>query len=107
MLPEAGRDVVTIALRGDLSEQTLNELREALVRAECCDVVILDLTEVDYVDSTTLTAFVKLRSRMLEGGRQGTVRIAGPTISVRRILEICHLDKLFEIYESIDQAQAV
>jgi anti-sigma B factor antagonist len=106
MLPEAGREVVTIALRGDLSVQTLTELRDELAQAEGCDVVVLDLSAVRYVDSTTLTAFVKLRSRMLEGGRSGTVRIAGPTSSVRRIFEICHLDKLFEIYESAAEAQS-
>ena len=105
MLRESGPEVVTITLHGDLSVQTLSELRSALERAECCDVVILDLALVGYVDSTTLTAFVKLRSRMLDGGRQGTVRIAGPTANVRRIFEICHLDKLFEIYESVDAAR--
>ena len=97
---------VTIALRGDLSVQTLAELREALSRAECCDVVILDLSEVNYVDSTTLTAFVKLRSKMLGGGRAGTVRIAAPTTSVRRVLEICHLDKLFQLYDTLEEATA-
>jgi anti-sigma B factor antagonist len=106
MLPTAGRDVVTIVLRGDLSVQTLSELRETLAQAECCDVVVLDLSAVDYVDSTTLTAFVKLRSRMLDGGRSGTVRIAQPALKVRRIFEICHLDKLFEIYDSIEEAQS-
>lgn len=105
MLPHSDPDVVTIALRGDLSVQTLAELRAALETAESCDVVILDLTGVDYVDSTTLTAFVKLRSRMLQGGRLGNVRIAAPTTSVRRIFEICHLDKLFGIYESLADAQ--
>ena len=105
MLPVAGHEVVTITFSGDLSVQTLAELREKLARAESCDVVILDLSAVNYVDSTTLTAFVKLRSRMLGSGRSGTVRIAQPALSVRRILEICHLDKLFEIYDSIEEAQ--
>lgn len=107
MLPTAGRDVVTIVLSGDLSVQTLSELREELVRAECCDVVVLDLSGVDYVDSTTLTAFVKLRGRMRDGGRTGTVRIARPAANVRRIFEICHLDKLFEIYDSVEEAQNI
>lgn len=103
--PVEGREVVTIVLRGNLSVQTLSELRETLARAECCDVAVLDLSAVDYVDSTTLTAFVKLRGRMLSGGRSGTVRIAQPATNVRRIFEICHLDKLFEIYDSIEDAQ--
>lgn len=103
--PVEGRQVITIVLRGDLSVQTLSELRETLAHAEGCDVVVLDLSAVNYVDSTTLTAFVKLRGRMLEGGRAGTVRIAQPVTSVRRIFEICHLDKLFEIYDSIEDAQ--
>jgi anti-anti-sigma factor len=96
---------VTVTLRGDLSVQTLNDLRDALAEAEAFDVVVLDLGAVDYVDSTTLTAFLKLRNRMLGAGRLGTIRIAQPTASVRRIFEICHLDKLFEVYESLDAAQ--
>jgi anti-sigma B factor antagonist len=105
---EAGRETstVVIALKGDLSVQTLASLREVLAHAEACDVVILDLREVDYVDSTTLTAFVKLRSSMLGGGRAGTVRIAAPTNNVRRIFEICHLDKLFEVYDTLEEAHA-
>lgn len=103
--PAEGREVVTIVLRGDLSVQTLSELRETLAHAECCDVAILDLSGVDYVDSTTLTAFVKLRGRMLSGGRSGTLRIAQPALNVRRIFEICHLDKLFEIYDSVEDAR--
>lgn len=104
--PAEGRQVVTIVLRGDLSVQTLSDLRKTLAEAEGCDVVVLDLSAVNYVDSTTLTAFVQLRGRMLEGGRAGTVRIAQPAMSVRRIFEICHLDKLFEIYDSIEEAQS-
>lgn len=103
---DPGARVVTIALKGDLSVRTLAELRDTLQQAECCDVVILDLREVNYVDSTTLTAFVKLRSRMLGSGRAGTVRIAAPTTSVRRIFEICHLDKLFQVYETLEEASA-
>jgi len=95
---------VTIALKGDLSVQTLAELRESLAQADGCDVVILDLREVDYVDSTTLTAFVKLRERLGGGGRAGVVRIAAPTSSVRRIFEICHLDKLFQLYDTLEEA---
>jgi anti-sigma B factor antagonist len=111
MLPAAPEPVergqmVTIVLSGDLSVQTLSELREKLAQAESCDVAVLDLSAVNYVDSTTLTAFVKMRGRMLSGGRSGTVRIARPAVNVRRIFEICHLDKLFEIYDSIEEAQS-
>ena len=98
--------IVTIVLRGDLSVHTLTELHATLEAAEGCDVVVLDLSAVDYVDSTTLTAFVKLRSRMRGAGRTGRVRIAQPSTSVRRIFEICHLDKLFELYENLADAQS-
>jgi anti-sigma B factor antagonist len=99
-----GREVATIALFGDLSAQRLDELRRTLAQAESADVAVLDVSAVEYVDSTVLTAFVLLHRRMREAGRLGTVRIAAPNDSVRRILEICHLDKLFEIYKSLGEA---
>ena len=106
MTPELDREptVMTIAFPGDLAAQRLEDLRAALAGAESSDIVVLDLCAARYVDSTALTAFVLLRNRMLKSGRLGTIRIAAPSSSVRRIFEVCHLDKLFKLYDSVSEA---
>ncbi|HVA33899.1 MAG TPA: STAS domain-containing protein [Candidatus Baltobacteraceae bacterium] len=106
MTPELDREptVVTIAFSGDLAAHSLEDLRAALADAESSDIVVLDLCAADYIDSTALTAFVLLRNRMLKCGRLGTIRIVAPSASVRRIFEVCHLDKLFKLYGSVPEA---
>jgi len=42
---------------------------------------------------------------MHENGTAAVLRIAGASESVRRILQICGLDKTFEIYASLAEAQ--
>ncbi len=64
--------------------------------------LIVDFTEVDQVDSAVLSA-------LLLGQRQmrivdGELRLAGLNDSIRKLLELTQLDRMFPIYDSVEEA---
>jgi anti-sigma B factor antagonist len=64
--------------------------------------VVLDLTEVEFIDSTGLTVLLNgLRSITLRGGRLA-LALSNPT--VLRLFEITRMDSTFDIAPTLDEA---
>ncbi len=64
--------------------------------------MIIDLSQVVYVDSSGLGALIALqREARLNGG---ALVIIGATEQIRRTMKITHLDKLFEFYDTLEEA---
>lgn len=57
--------------------------------------IILDLSEVNYADSSGLSAL--LRGNSICEGSQGLFVVFGVTPHVRKLIEITHLDRVFHI----------
>lgn len=87
-----------VQLSGDVDIAVKDELRarldEAAARSKDVDI---DLSRVDYADSTALGLFIALRNTLREKG--GTVRLLSPTPRVRKLLTYAGLDRAFEIVE--------
>lgn len=98
-------DATVVALRGELDLYNVEDVRTALHDAVEGGKrrVIVDLGEVEFVDSTTLGAFVEAR-RMLQDRR--SFLLAAPGRDVRRTLEVSGLDRHFTLYDSVDAALA-
>ncbi|HET54627.1 MAG TPA: anti-sigma factor antagonist [Ignavibacteria bacterium] len=64
--------------------------------------LIFDLSEVDYCDSSGLSAIL-LAYRILQSN-EGSIRIASPTKNVKSLIEISQLDRILPIFETVDQA---
>jgi anti-sigma B factor antagonist len=96
-LAERGDDLV-LSLAGELDLADAPALREALRRAveRSPKRLVVDLTEVTFVDSTILGALVEARSAL--GG--DAFALAAPGLEVRRALEISGLDRHFTIESS-------
>lgn len=62
----------------------------------------IDLSQLTLIDSTGLAAMINLvtRSRL----SSGRVVLVAPSAFVRGILEVTHLDRWFEVFETMDQA---
>jgi anti-sigma B factor antagonist len=90
-----GRSVV--ALTGELDLATAPELRERLgvLSEQGQNEVTLDLTHLDFVDSTGLSVFVMAFNRAQAGG--GSLMIRNPSLPVMRIFEITGLTSVFTI----------
>jgi len=64
--------------------------------------VVVDLTGVDFLDSAGVGVLVGLfKNSRLRGGR---ARFCGVTPGVRSVLELIQLDRIFEIYDDVEEA---
>ena len=102
---DAARDIATVTLVGEWDLSRQSELRTILERAEGLDPVIVDLTQVHYMDSTMireLIAFVKTRNGL------GPPRIVAPSNGrPAKLFRLASLDDYFDIYETIGAAAIV
>jgi anti-sigma B factor antagonist len=66
------------------------------------DRVVLDLSKVNFMDSTGLGAMLScLRSMKAKGG---TMSVAHLTPEVRRLFDLVMMDRVFEIHPDVDSA---
>lgn len=64
--------------------------------------LIIDLSEVEYCDSSGLSAIL-LAFRILQAN-DGFIRLASPTKNVRTLIEISQLDRVLKICDSVNEA---
>jgi anti-anti-sigma factor len=95
-----------VKLDGDLDFSRKSQIDELLAQADNSDIAIVDLSNASYIDSSCLSSLALQKKRMRQNGTAGILRIAGASESLKRIFEICGLDKTFELYASLDQAQS-
>ncbi len=66
--------------------------------------IVLDLGELKFIDSAGLGAMI---SAMVSVGRkEGALKLVAPGGDVYRIMKGMHLDKVFQLYETVDEAEA-
>lgn len=91
---EVLRDVV--ALHGELdlaSVPTMDAVIDLIATA--ASPVVLDLTDLAFVDSTGLTRFVRLHRQLRDHG--GTLVLRHPQPRVRRVLAVSGLDTVLPV----------
>ena len=91
-------------VRGEIDMATAPALLGALaepVRAQQCRVVV-DLTDVTFMDSTGLNVLVLARGWANAGS--GEVRLVGACRMVRKILHITGLDEIFPVHSTIEES---
>lgn len=90
-----GLAVIRLAGRFDFNAH--RDFRDAIdtALASPATVVTVDLTEVDYLDSSALGMLLMLRDRAKGAARE--VKLAGCRDTVKQILDIANFGKLFSI----------
>ena len=98
-------DAVVVRLAGELDLYNADVVREALLEAAepSPERLIVDLSDVLFMDSTILGVLVESRSKL--ANRRGFLLVA-PGVETRRALEISGLDKHFGMHASLDEALA-
>jgi anti-sigma B factor antagonist len=88
-----------VKLEGSCDLATAPRLRQALHGLTPPDVdnVVLDVSELEFIDSTGLGVVLGAMRRLREGG--GSLSIAGAQGIVRRVLEITDLDKVIPLVD--------
>lgn len=87
-----------VELAGDVDIAVKDELRARLdAAAEQADTIDIDLSKVNYADSTALGLIIALQKRLRQRG--GTVRLVAPSERMRKLLNYAGLERSFEILE--------
>lgn len=94
---------MVVSLTGELDLYNAEAVRTALL--ECCadepGVLVVDLEQVTFIDSTALGVLIEARSRMSD---RGGFRLAAPGLETRRALEVSGLDRHFSVHDTVDAA---
>jgi anti-anti-sigma factor len=97
-------DLVQISLRGELDLSTVGRVQDELQRVEGNGppVLVLDLSQLTFLDSTGLRCVVRADERAREAGRRFVI-VKGPE-AVQRVFSITRLDERLDL---VDDASGV
>lgn len=101
---ESVGDAIVVVLAGELDLYNADQVRAALESAisERPGILVIDLSQVEFIDSTALGVFVEARSKAGEG----TLKIAAPQLAARRALKVSGLDRHLPVHDSVEAALA-
>lgn len=93
-----------LEITGDLDHATAPELRQVVDRLTLADgqLLVLDLTGLQFVDSSGITALLAARNLAMEQG--GDMALAAVPANTARILRIVGLDRVFTLYPDTSTA---
>jgi anti-sigma B factor antagonist len=96
--------VAVVTAAGEVDVAGAVPLREALVQAEELGAsrIVLDLTDVGFLDSTGLGILVGTLRRLREV--DGELYLVVTNLRLLRVLNVTHLDQVFEVSASVTQA---
>jgi anti-sigma B factor antagonist len=97
-------EVGVVTLEGEIDIYSSPQFKEVLLKGieEGANHVIIDLTDVTFIDSTALGVLVSGAKRVRP--RNGSLDIICVDENIIRILEITGLDRIFGIYQSRAEA---
>ncbi|GAA2364214.1 STAS domain-containing protein [Dactylosporangium salmoneum] len=93
-----------VAASGELDVATAPELRAYLHKLidDGASTLVVDLSDVGFLDSTTLGVLISVHKRLAEAG--GLVELVIPHARLLRIFQITGLDRVFAIRSSLTEA---
>jgi len=93
-----------ICLRGPLTLENVPLFQNAIRREENCPVVIVDLTDVPYIDSSGLGSLVSAYVTRHKATRR--IALSGVNERVLKLFETTRVESLFLIFPTLDDAVA-
>ena len=94
-----------VALSGDVDLQTSPIVRQGLLEClESHDKVLVDMSQVNYIDSSGVASLVEAFQVSRKKGSFFALAHVSP--AAMRVLNLARLDKVFSIFESVEDALA-
>ena len=99
------KDLPIIGLEGEVDVYTAPQLKQQMIvlLEKGAREIVVDLTKVDYLDSTALGVLIGGLKRLREV--EGNLMLICPSARIRRVFEITGLDKIFDIHNSEGDAR--
>lgn len=97
-------DIAIYNVKGDIDINSSPEVRKVFDRIvnEKMTKIVINLTGVPYIDSSGLATLVEMLKRTRTYG--GKIKLSNLTAKVKSLFEITKLEKLFEIYDTEEEA---
>ena len=89
-----------LTLTGQIDISNVRDLQQGLAEAPESEELVVDMSTVDFLDSTALAALVRYRNAMATNGTAVTLVITSPL--VRRIFDITNFDREFTIVARLE-----
>jgi anti-sigma B factor antagonist len=88
------QDAHLVSLHGELDGATAKALEDEFIRVEATSVsrIVLDLRELEFIDSTGLAVIMRAHGRAKNNGH--VLRVLRPQGQVGRVFELCGLDEV-------------
>lgn len=101
---QRGDGVVVVIVHGEVDIRTAPELRDCLAQLldDGTRRVVLDLGDVDFLDSTALSVMVGVHKRLSKRGT--SLSVVATTEPVQRVLSVTGLERVFAVHGSQDDA---
>jgi anti-sigma B factor antagonist len=92
-----------VRLGGELDLYNAGQVRTALAdaSAQAPERIVVDLGEVEFIDSTALGILIETRTKL---DNRGGLLLAAPGLETRRALQISGLDRIFAVHETVAEA---
>lgn len=102
--PRMAGNILILHLEGELDTYNCGQLRSVVVEQveQGHNQIIVDMTAVEYIDSTGLGSLVGGLKRVSERG--GSMRIICDNPQILKVFEITGLDRVFGIHKSEAEA---
>ena len=103
---EPGPELLTIRLSGEIDLQHSPKLRQLLQGKICLKtpVLLLDFTEVKYIDSSGLATLVEYYKN--SRSYAGRLAVAGLSNRVKSIFDLVRLGEVFGVFGTVSEARA-
>lgn len=104
---DVGREgsVTVLALRGSITTEHAEALEQrcAALIAEGSPRIVVDLSDLHYVNSAGLAVFIEAHRSCRDRG--GRLVLSHPRDAIAQLLRVTHLDRLFEVFPDVATAR--
>lgn len=103
---DQGQGIAIVKLEGKLNMVSARPFRDAVAEAVAAGQsrLAIDLTGVDFIDSSGLGALISGLKTTRQAG--GDLRIASPNEQVRLVLQLTNMERLLTAYDDASRAFA-
>jgi anti-sigma B factor antagonist len=95
-----------VVIKGEIDAHTAPAMKERLLAllVEGIDRLVVDLREVEFIESVGLGTLVAIRKRLRPSDKSLCLVLAPEQSVIRRTFEITGLDKVFPIHPDVESA---
>ncbi len=98
-------DIVVVDLNGTVNEKASREIKRKfneVLSEGTGKYIIINFDGVDYIDSAGIGLLVNVKQQIRD--KRGKLVLVGLTGSVKQVFDIVHLGKVFDTYDTVEEA---